>query len=124
MAPDGKYIFVNAFHVFLVAPALIYIGLVKPKTPAFLYTVLLVVGALMIPLHLYNAIKCLMGRMFEPAMWYLVHVLLLAPLLIYIGKFGRDRTAQSAFLALAIIGFAALAFHGTHLVKRLMAQKK
>jgi hypothetical protein len=57
MRKGSNYAWVNAFHLLLVAPLLIYIGIKKYDTPRAAYELLLISGFGAAGYHLYNIIN-------------------------------------------------------------------
>jgi hypothetical protein len=53
----SNYIWVNAFHVLLVAPLLIYIGYNKKDTPRFAYELLLMMAFAAGGYHLFSLVR-------------------------------------------------------------------
>jgi hypothetical protein len=53
------YVWVNAIHIALVAPLLIYIGYHKRNTPRFAYEVLLMLGFAAAGYHIFSLVKML-----------------------------------------------------------------
>ncbi len=47
----GKHIWINLFHIFIISPLLIYLGLIKTKTPRFIYELIFMLGFAVIGYH-------------------------------------------------------------------------
>ncbi len=58
----SSYSWVNAIHVLLVAPLLIYIGYHKKETPRFGYELLLMGGFAALGYHLFSVVKQLQAH--------------------------------------------------------------
>lgn len=58
----SSYSWVNAIHVLLVAPLLIYIGYHKKETPRFAYELLLMGGFAAAGYHLFSVVKQLQAH--------------------------------------------------------------
>ncbi len=104
-----KYLLVVVFHVAVLAPFLMYVGFARAATPEWIYSLLFGLGLLVLLYHGYKAV----GRFFKssPVIWVnLIHVLLVAPLLIWIGYYGK-RTGRPAYDMLLMTAFAAFGFH-------------
>ena len=56
---NSGYWWVNAFHVGIVAPLLLYIGYYKKTTPRFAYELLLMLGFAVIGYHLFSIVRFL-----------------------------------------------------------------
>ena len=77
---------VNALHVFVLAPLFVYVGIKAEKTPDFFFTVFLVVGAVVALYHSYRIFVTYRNVGLVPYIYInLIHILLVAPLLIYVG---------------------------------------
>jgi hypothetical protein len=104
--------YLHLFHVFFVGSLFMYVGVQRTAIPAFLDYVLLGLGII---LFFYQAYKAYMKVVDGKNPWVnLIHVLLVAPLLIYIGFKGED-TPRPAFELLLLLGFAAIGYHGYYL---------
>lgn len=104
-------------HLFILAPALLYVAFTRANNPAWVYTTLLVVGILILVYHGYKSFVRLMQK--SPYAWVnLIHTFMIAPLLMYIGFYGRD-TPRPAYELLAMVGFAGLGYHLYSLVQMI-----
>jgi hypothetical protein len=101
--------FINLFHVLLVAPFFIYVGVMKSAVPAAVYTTLIVLGAILVLYHGYKFVnRFLKGSSYA---WVnAVHAFLIGPLLLYIGLNGTE-TGRPFYEALLLTAFAALGYH-------------
>lgn len=59
MMSQSSYVWVNAIHVLLIGPLLLYIGYHKKNTPRFAYELLLMLGFAAAGYHLFSLIKAL-----------------------------------------------------------------
>jgi hypothetical protein len=109
-----SHLLLSLFHIFAVVPLFLYVAISKANTVTGVYGFLLVLGAILILYHGYKAwTRYLSG---SSAIWInLIHVLYVAPLLIYIGYRERD-TPRYAYELLALITFAALGYHTYYLI--------
>jgi len=112
------HFYVALAHALVIAPALIYIGLAREKLPASAY---LGIGATGIGIFFYHAYKFYSRADYESGWINLIHVLLVAPLLMVIGWYGKQ-TSRRFFEMLLMLGFAALGYHGLTIVKTLSSQ--
>jgi hypothetical protein len=104
-----KYFLVVIFHVAVLAPFLLWVGFNRAATPEWVYNVMLGSGLLVLLYHGYKAIGRLASK--SPVVWVnLIHVLVVAPLLLWIGYNGK-KTERPAYDMLLMIAFAALGFH-------------
>jgi len=106
-------ILLHLLHIFLISSLFIYVGISKTSIPNWLYSVLLILGIILIPYQGYKAfIYYKNGKSWY---WYnLMHVFLIAPLLILIG-IKKEKTSSYAFDFLLMLGFASLGFHSLSL---------
>ena len=104
--------FIGLFHVLVVSILFIYVGIMKTEIPAFMFSLLLGLGAILIPYHAYKAYVKKTG-------WInYIHIFLIGPLLMYIGYNGIA-TERKYFEILLMIGFAALGYHGYYTLKEI-----
>ena len=112
------HFYVSLGHALVIAPVLIYIGLAREKLPASAY---MGIGATGIGIFFYHAYKFYSRADYESGWINLIHVLLVAPLLMVIGYYGKQ-TSRRFFEMLLMLGFAALGYHGLNIVKTLSSQ--
>jgi hypothetical protein len=103
------------FHIFAVVPLFLYVGFARDNTATGVYPLLFGLGLIVLLYHLYKAIvKWQAGA---PSAWInWIHALVVGPLLIYIGRMGRD-TVRGAYEILLMVAFAAAGYHGLSLVR-------
>jgi len=104
-----NYILINLFHILLVVPFLIWVGISRGNLPNEVFTALLILGILLIIYQGYKAY----GRYLSQSsnLWInLIHVLWIGPLLLYIGMQKRD-TPRPAYELLLLTAFGALGYH-------------
>ena len=111
--------YVAFVHLFFVAPLLIFVGLTKPQYD-WIYYVLL---ALSIGVLLNFGSKIASQSWTQRTVWYLVHMLLFASLLFYVGWYGT-KTPDVAFSLTLAVGLAAFTYHGVRLVQRTLISGK
>ncbi len=103
------HILLSLFHIFAVVPFFLYIAFMRGAAPSWVFMTALVLGVGIGIYHGYKAV--LRMRVQSPSLWVNVfHMLVVAPLLIYIG-FNEKNTPRPAFELLAMTGFAALGYH-------------
>jgi len=96
-------------HVFIIAPALLAVAFFRSENPLWVYQVLFSTGLVVLLYHGYKAVAKLMTG--APGAWInIIHAVLFAPLLIYIGQ-NQKSTPRPAYELLAMAGFAALGYH-------------
>jgi hypothetical protein len=97
------------FHLFFVVPLFLYVGIQRAANPEWMYNILFGLGILLL---VYQGSKAVIryaagsGRTWINAF----HALLIAPLLIWIGYYGK-KTERPAYELLLIAGFGALGYH-------------
>ena len=108
-----KELIIHLFHILIVGTLFLYVGVQNSKIPGFMYYVLLVLGIIIIFYHSYKGyIKVLNKK--NP--WVsLIHILIVGPLLIYIG-YNKEKTPRWAYEILLMLGFAAIGYHGYYIV--------
>ena len=103
------------FHILFVAPMFFLIAFFRSDLPSWAYQSILGLGIFILIYHGYKAIVKYINH--SPFLWVnLIHVLVVAPLLIYIGA-NQKNTARWAYEACIMVGFAALGYHTYSLVK-------
>lgn len=105
----NAHVIINLFHIILVAPFLIWIGVSRANTDINVYTFLLVLGIIVILYQGYKAYTKYMSN--SSSIWVnLIHMLWIGPLLVYIGYKKKD-TERSAYELLLLTAFGALGYH-------------
>ena len=100
---------VSLFHIFLVVPFFLYVAIVRGQLEPWIFHILTGLGILLLIYHGY--LSFMKWKANSPSLWVnLVHVIAVAPLLIFIGASGYD-TPRWAFELLAMIAFAAGGYH-------------
>jgi len=103
------YFLIAILHVVVIVPFFLWIGFNRAATPDWMYSVLFGTGILVLIYHSYKAITRLLAA--SPVVWInLIHVLLIAPLILWIGYYGK-RTERPAYDMLLIAAFGAFGFH-------------
>jgi len=99
----------SVFHIICVAPLFLFVGFQRADTPEWLYNVLFGLGILLV---VYHGIKAMIRYYSKSlSLWInIIHALLIGPLLIWIGFFGK-KTSRPAYELLLIAGFGALGYH-------------
>ena len=105
-------------HVLFVVPLFLYVGYKLAETPGWLYTTLLTIGSVIL---LYHGFKLFLRLKSNSSIWVnTMHILTVAPLLIYIG-YHKKETPRFAYELMLLLGFAAGGYHLFSLVKQLEA---
>jgi uncharacterized membrane protein len=107
----------SLFHILVVSAVFIYVGIIQKNTPKMMYWIFLVVGTIIV---LYHSYECYTHYMDNKSIWVnLLHILVVGPILIYIGTRG-EQTPILWYEILLMLGFASLGYHGYYLVKSFM----
>ena len=103
---------VHLLHILIVGGLFLYVGISRDKIPSFLYPTLLVLGAIIILYHIYKAYNHIKAK---ESIWVsLIHIILVGPLLLYIG-YNKEKTERRFFELLLMLGFASIGYHGYYL---------
>lgn len=105
---------VHLFHVLIIGTLFLYVGLRRDKIPPFLFPVLLALGVVVIVYHLFKIY--LKARKGEGYWVNLIHVLLVGPLLVYIGMHNK-KTSRKYYELLLMLGFASIGYHGLYMIR-------
>jgi len=118
----GSHIQLSLFHIFIVAPFFLYVAFVRGQLMPWVFTTLQVLGLLVLLFHSYRILT--RWRAQSLTVWInVIHVVAVAPLLLYIGCMGYD-TPRWAFEVLAMLGFAALGYHIYSMVLNIQDMNK
>ena len=111
------YMMINLFHIFLVAPFLIWVGITRGAVPNAVFITLLVLGIIVTLYHAYKAYARIVAG--SGYAWVnLIHALWVGPLLLYIGARKKD-TQRPAYELLLLTAFGALGYHLYELASHL-----
>jgi len=109
----NKEALVHLFHILIVGGLFLYVGIQRTNIANAMFPFLLGLGVVII---LYHAFKVYTYIKQGKGYWVnLIHILLVGPLLIYIGYNGV-KTARLYFELLLMLGFAAIGYHGYYLL--------
>jgi hypothetical protein len=94
----------------------LFVGFQRADTPEWLYNVLFGLGILIV---IYHGIKAMIRYYSKSLLLWIniIHALLIGPLLIWIGFFGK-KTQRPAYELLIIAGFGALGYHLKNIIVR------
>ena len=117
----NKESLVHLFHILIVGGLFLYVGIQKTNIPKIMFPILLGLGIIII---LYHTFKVYSNITKGRGYWVnLIHILLVGPLLIYIGYNG-EKTARLYFELLLMLGFASIGYHGYYLALSLAINTK
>ena len=104
---------VHLFHVLIIGSLFLYVGIQRTNIPTFMFPLLLGLGVIVILYHIFKVYTYMkLGKGY----WVnLIHILLVGPLLVYIGYNG-EKTARLYFELLLMLGFAAIGYHGYYML--------
>ena len=113
----NTHIILALFHILVVAPLLFGIAFVRSDLPAWAFQALIVLGLFLLAYQSYKwVVRYSQGSAYA---WVnAIHVLFVAPLLLYIGTNGTA-TPTAAYEVCAMAGFAVLGYHLYSLVKMI-----
>lgn len=110
-----KHTIIHLFHILLVGPLFIYVGIKRETIPKLMFPFLLVLGAFITLYHIYLAYNKL--KQGQSAWVNYIHFLIIGPLLVYIGYQGLE-TTRKYFEMLLLLGMAAIGYHGYYLIEQ------
>jgi membrane-bound metal-dependent hydrolase YbcI (DUF457 family) len=112
-----NHFMLSLFHILIIAPLLLFVGFQRADTPPWLYHVFLVLGFIILFYHGYRLSVRLRDN--SGYAWVnLIHMLFVAPLLLYIG-YHKKETPRSAYEITMMLGFAAIGYHLFSLVRNI-----
>lgn len=103
--------YINALHVFIFAPLLIWLGVLGKTYYNWVNIVLIIMGGL---ITLYHGYKLFSTSIYNWVSW--IHVLLIGPLLFFIG-WNNGKVDSKYYKFLVMLGGAALVYHSLRLKK-------
>ena len=104
---------VHLFHILIVGSLFLYVGIQRTHIPTFMFPLLLGLGVIVILYHIFKVYTYMkLGKGY----WVnLIHILLVGPVLVYIGYNG-EKTQRLYFELLLMLGFAAIGYHGYYML--------
>lgn len=105
-------VIVHLFHIIFVGGLFLYIGIKQKNMPPFMYNVILATGIFILLYHGYKGVtKIINGK---NAWVNLFHILIVAPLLIYIG-YNKQNTPRYFYEFILMLAFAAIGYHSYYM---------
>jgi hypothetical protein len=105
---------INILHIILIGPILLYIALEK-NIHKHVYDILLALG---ITLSIYFIYVIYLHKLSSYHVWLIIHLLIFAPLLIWMG-FAKEKTPRIIISLILAIGCAAIGYHSIRLFQKL-----
>ena len=104
---------VHLFHVLIIGSLFLYVGIQRTNIPTCMFPLLLGLGVIVILYHIFKVYTYMkLGKGY----WVnLIHILLVGPVLVYIGYNG-EKTQRLYFELLLMLGFAAIGYHGYYML--------
>ena len=85
----NHHIVLSLFHIFVVVPMLLYVAFVRGQMPPWVFPALLGLGGVILIYHMYRLI--VKWKAASQSVWVnVIHVLFVAPLLLFIGTQAYD----------------------------------
>lgn len=113
----SEHIPINLFHILIVGPFFLYVAMVRGQLMPWIFNLLIALGLLLIVYHGMKTVKKYYAHSLST--WInLIHVIGVAPLLIYIGVKGYD-TPRWAFELMAMLAFGVVGYHLYAIVQEL-----
>ena len=106
----------SIIHILFIVPLFLYVGFKRSDMPQWLYTAIFAIGIVILLYHGYKLFIRLQNK--SPIWVNAIHILFIAPLLIYIG-YSKKETPRFAYELMLMLGFAAGGYHLFSLVKQL-----
>ena len=104
---------VHLFHILIIGSLFLYVGIYKTTIPKIMFPILLGLGIVILLYHMY---KAYLNMKHGKNIWVnLIHIILVGPLLVYIG-YHDVKTARLYFELLLMLGFAAIGYHGYYMI--------
>lgn len=103
------HVILNLFHILLVAPFFLWVGISRSTLPGWVYGVLFFLGLILVVYHGYKAYVRWTQK--SNYIWVnLIHAIVVGPLLLYIGAMKKE-TPRPAYEMLLLVAFSALGYH-------------
>lgn len=105
---------ISAVHLLAIVPLFLYVGIQREKTPTVILQSLALLGAIILAYHAYRIYTKMQEGRNPWVNW--IHVLLIAPLLLWIGYFQKE-TPRLCFELLLMLAFSAAGYHAYYLIR-------
>ena len=103
------HLVLSIFHVAIVAPFFIYVGIQRASSPEWLFRLIFAIGVVVILFHSFRAYG--KWRAGSSSLWVnIIHVVYVGPLMLWIGSQQKE-TPRAAFEMLLLLAFATGGYH-------------
>ncbi len=108
---------IHLLHIFIIGGLFLYVGIYKTNISKGMYTFLLYLGIIIIFYHMYKTYNYfILGKNYW--LYNLMHILIIGPLLIYVGL-NKEKTPIQFFDFILMLGFASIGYHGYYTIKNM-----
>ena len=107
------------FHLLIITPLFIYVGIAREQVPDALFSTLGGLGVVIAGYHSYRAYEKIKDGK-SPWVNY-IHIFLVAPLLIILGLHGKTAN-RKYFEMLLLLGFSALGYHALSIIREILSR--
>lgn len=104
----------HIFHVGVVGPLFLYVGLARESVPDQIFNILGLTALIILGYHSYKAWLKIKDGKSAWVNW--IHILLIAPLLLLVA-YTKKATHPRYYEMLLLLGFAAIGYHGLYLIR-------
>lgn len=104
------HIMLSIFHIFLVSPFLIYVGLTRNTMSNTMFNTILGIGLIVLIYHSFKIIYKWNSRQYHSLWINLIHIFIIAPVLLYIG-YMKEYSIKPIYEIVLMLGFASLGYH-------------
>jgi hypothetical protein len=104
----------HVFHVGVVGPLFMYVGLTREATPDAVFNILGLFAFMILGYHSYRAWEKLKDGKSAWVNW--IHILIVAPIL-FILAYMKKSSHPRYYEMLLLLGFAAIGYHAFYLIK-------
>jgi hypothetical protein len=112
-----QHFVLSIVHLLFVVPLFLFVGFKRAATPAWLYMAMFAIGAVILVYHGIKLVIRLKSR--SGYAWVnMLHIVAVAPLLLYIG-YHKKETPRFAYELMLMLGFAAAGYHIFSIVRAL-----
>ena len=114
-----QHFILSIIHLLFIVPLFLFVGFQRASTPNWLYLALFAIGTVIMVYHGFKLMLRIKNR--SAYAWVnAIHILAVAPLLLYIGYHKKD-TPRWAYEVVLMLGFAALGYLLFSLVRMMEA---